>query len=277
MTKQELVGSNTRLAVAVFLTGFASFASYQLHLAMGREWAGDELIPIFVGPVGFIAVFLIVLTINFVFRAPYEQWGALEARVTDLERRLRPAISVLAVTNHRPSPIDYGQTLLTHGGRRTTNQKYSPQDYLRLDITNESACTLEGCEAYLTRLERLDVEQEPQVWFAMRLPWLPVGSDEQAVADIPRGGIRSVILFRVIANHVHLVEYDQVPIHMVRALNERGEYQGLVTISAKNAPSAFIAFDLSCYGPDASPILTVRRNALGGDEDGGWARETPIV
>lgn len=117
MTKKELVGSNGRLVTAVVLAGFASYASYRIHISLGRDWAGDELIPLFAGPVGFVVVFLFMLMFNFLFRAPYELWGDVEDRVSELEHILRPRFTVFAQPKQRPQPFHYGSNTMTADGK----------------------------------------------------------------------------------------------------------------------------------------------------------------
>ena len=270
-TVSELIGSNVRLAAAVVLSGLVSFASFKTQSALGREWAGDELIPVFVGPISFALVFLVLLLGTWLFRTPYEQWTAVEWQVAELERRLSPRFSLTPFVGRKPEEILYGQTVTTAGGEKFTNS-HSSNDTLCIPVNNETAVTLRSCEAYLSRLEEADGSGEPRAWESIRLSWLPMAGESVAV-DIPSHGKRSVFLFKVIGNRAHLVT-DQAPVKMIHFIKDKGEYDGLVVLTAQDAAATFVAFRLTCDAPRNPPTLSIMRKGLADEADEhGWAIE----
>lgn len=276
-TVSSLWGSHGRMVGSFVFAVALSYGTYGVSNALGREWPGDELIPLFLsGPV--LAVIALGVFLFHWFNAPYEQWGNLEERVVDLERRLRPRFSVLAFVGQKPTAFHYGNTLVTHGGTKQTIICQT-NDLLRIDVTNVTATALEGCEAYLANLQdvaRTDAEEQAR-WQSMRLTWMPV-RDEIAEVDIPPSGLRSVVLFRVINNRVQLIT-NEVPVRMVHLIQDKGHYQGLVTLTARNAPAVtYIAFELFCDAPESPPYLNIMRHGLTDDDDIlGWAiEEQPI-
>lgn len=261
MAKQELVGSNLRLATSVVLAGFASYASYRIHVDLGRDWPGDELIPIFVGPVGFVAVFLVLVIFNFVFRAPYQLLGNLDERVSNLERRLSPRFTVLSKFGQPPKAIEYGSAFLTASGILHTNV-HRTNELLCIEVKNHTAATLEGCEAYLSHLQRVGAE-EVIPWQTIPLQFVPLG-DEQTIT-IPPHGQRSLGIFRVTGyKRTHLPAKD-IPVAMMHLLEDKAEYEGIVTITARNAEAATVVpFHLTCDAPENEPKLTVTGTQPGG-------------
>lgn len=259
MTKKELVGSNVRLVTAVVLSGFASYASYRIHMTLGRDWAGDELIPLFVGPVGFVAVFLFMLLFNFLFRAPYELWGTVEDRVGELEQVLRPRFTVFAPPKQRPQPIHYGSNVMTADGK--VHSVIQRANYLlSMEISNRTAKSLDSCEAYLSQLRRVDGggdEGEQVPWQSLRLAFVPIG-DEKTVT-IPPHGQRTLSVFKVLGyNRAHLTTNETVPVRLAHFIQDKAEYEGVVTVTARNADAATqIWFRLTCDAPENEPIMTV--------------------
>lgn len=274
MTIADLFGSYGRLALSAVVGALLCVASYSAMRLFGQGDAWGELLPVAVGPIVLISVASVGFFVNWLCRIPYLQWSDAASRVTELERRLRPVVSVRTATNHRADPVDYETTRTTLGGTRQTVLRNGPNHTLRLDITNESATTIVGCEAYLVRFEAIDAETQPSAWFSLRLPWLRAGTVDEEGANIPPSGMRSIALFRVINNRVHLMRDDGVPVHMVHAIKDRGEYSGLVAISSQNAPTAHVAFSLSCLGPDVHPIMAVERGSPFDDDWLFWARES---
>jgi hypothetical protein len=273
MVIAELFGSYGRMILSGIIATLLGAASYFAMLKFDKAGALGELLPLIVVPAVLLSVGVVGFFVNWISRVPYSQWENLEGRVADLEHRLKPVISVRTATNHRADPIAYGTTRVSLGGTRQTVIAHGPDHTLRLDITNDSATLISGCEAYLVRFERVDEETEPTSWHSLRLPWLQAGAVDDGGTDIPPSGIRSIALFRVINNRVHLVRDDGVPVHMVNAIKDRGEYSGLVAVTSRNAPTAHVAFTLACYGPDAAPLLNVERGSPFDDDDGlFWAR-----
>lgn len=203
-------------------------------------------------------------------RAPTVMWNDLAARVDDLELLLRPKFSVLV--NHAPSrQYSYGVTHrspYTGSAQTVVSQAFNA---LTIDVTNASATTLEGCEAYLANFE--ESGGEPTVFNSMRLPWVPVGGEVSAV-NIPPHGLRTVLVFRVVGNRVAFL-HDQMPVQAVHMIKENGTFHGLITLSAKNTPSAFMAFRLTCI-PDEPPHFSLIRRGFNEPEFIGWAPETFI-
>lgn len=273
MVITDLFGSYGRMALSAIVALLLSGASYFATVALGQPDAIGELLPMAIVPTVLVSVGAVGFFLNLICRVPYERWRNLAERVVELERRLKPVISVRTATNHRAQPIAYGKTLVTLGGTRQTVVGHGPDHTLTLDLTNDSATLIKGCEAYLVRFEWTDEAAEPMAWSSLRLPWLRAGAIEDDGADIPPSGWRSLALFRVINNRVHLIRDDGVPVHMVNAIKDRGEYFGLVAISSENAPTAHIGFTLVCDAPDAPPLLNVHRRSPFDDDDGlFWAR-----
>jgi hypothetical protein len=122
---------------------------------------------------------------------------------------------------------------------------------------------LEGCEAYLSQLQRVGVE-EAIPWQTIPLQFVPLG-DEQTIT-IPPHGQRSLAIFRMTGyKRTHLPAKD-IPVEMMHLLQDKAEYEGIVTITARNAESAaIVTFHLTCDAPENKPILTV----TGNDQPGG--------
>lgn len=278
MTITDLFGSYGRMALSAVIAILVCLSSYLAMSAFGEPEPLGELLPLITGPAALLTAGFVGFFLNWICRVPYVEWSEASERVAQLERRLRPRISVLTATNHRAESIDYGETKVSFGGTRKVIVSHGPNHLLRLDIANESATPLSGCEAYLARLENLDEDTEPRAWQAIRLQWLRAGKADENGTDIPPSGVRSIALFRVINNRVHLLRDDGVPVHMVNAIKDRGEYHGLVVVSSQNAPTAHIAFSLTCDGPEAAPLLNVLRAAPFDDDDGlFWAREAAAI
>jgi len=277
-TVSDLVGSWDRVTVSGIIAAIASVMGYFVLVREDDKGAAYELLPLLTGPAAIILIGLALFIFNWASRVPYRQWSLLDGRVSELENMIRPRISVQTTTNHRAESIDYGTTNTSLGGTRQTVITHGPNHSLRLEIINENLETLVGCEAYLTRFQDLDPNEESKYWSATRLPWLASGRERENQTNIPSSGMRSIILFRVINNRVHLVENDGVPVHMVNAIKDAGHYHGIVTVSAQNATSAFIPFELICGGSGAPPMLMVSRpSPFEEPTDIPFAREVPFV
>jgi hypothetical protein len=227
-----------------------------------------------VGPLAFCAVFLLLLLFNWCFRIPYEQWAAADQRIKALEARLRPSFSVVPLVGRKPIRLGYGNTLTTLGGKRQTIMTQAPAEMLTIDVTNETARTIEACEAYLTQFSDPAATEEA-FWQSLRLPWIVIGESEGGF-NIPPLGTRSIITFVVVNNHVHLVNDRGVPVPMVHAIQPKGHYCGTITVTAQNAAATYVAFELICDAPEP-PYLNIMRRRFGEDDAEPWAIETPIV
>lgn len=222
-----------------------------------------------------IAAVVLSVFVSFVWdlvRSPAVLWSDLTARVDDLERLLRPKFSVLA--NHAPSlrAFSFGATHRSPFTGSAQSVVRNAFNALTIDVTNESATTLEGCEAYLSRFEEID--GEPSVFHAMRLPWVPVG-DEVSVVNIPPSGQRTVLVLQVVGTRAAFL-HDQMPVQAVHMIREGGTYYGLVTLSAKNVEgSSFVSFRLTCI-PNEPPHFSLMPQGFNEPEFIGWAPETYI-
>lgn len=158
------------------------------------------------------------------------------------------------------------------GGQKITNVTET-NELLCFPVTNITASTLRGCEAYLSRFERS--YGEPWFWQSRRLHWLDMDKEHAAV-DIPPHGLRSVVLFKVMGNRVHFLS-DSALVMMSHYIEAKGQYHGLVTLTADGAPSTLVAFTLSCDGPDQVPTINIMRKNIGEDDDATpWAVEEPF-
>jgi len=255
MTKAELVGSNPRLVASMLGAGLVSYGSYRIDLGLGRDFPGDQFIPVFVGPVGFLAVFIVLLIFNFVFRAPYHLLEVKDDRLDALERRLQPVFTVPPPSDERqPEQILYGHVTRTWGGQVYTLATQS-NNVFDIPIFNGTAVTLRGCEAYLAKFQEAGAT-EPRVWESVRLCWLPVGEDISLVVDIPSQGKRSLCVFKALNNHVGLVT-DRIPFPMVHMIEPKGVYEGLIVITAHDTAATQIPFRLICDAPENPPVLSV--------------------
>jgi hypothetical protein len=253
MTREELVGSNLRLASSVILTGVTSYASYRVLGALGRDFPGDELVPAFVGPIGFALVFAVLLAFNFIFRAPYKMLDNQDERLDALERRLQPAFSIPPQEERPPETILYGDVSRTWGGQVYTIA-HQTNDVFDIPIFNPTAVTLRGCEAYLATFKDAN-SGEPRVWESIQLCWLPI-ADKHSVVDIPSQGKRSLCVFKCMNNHVALVT-DKVPVRVVHMIEPKGVYEGVIVITAHDTAATRIPFRLTCDAPENPPTLTV--------------------
>lgn len=275
-TVTELGGSYSRIVVGLLGSLFVSYGAYAISGALGRDWPGDELFPLFLVPLWWIGAGLAFFVFQWLFGVPYEQWDKLEGRISELEHILRPRFSVLAWVGQRPQKIEYGTHVMNAGGRMQTNIPHT-NELLCLEVTNIAAVTLQGCEAYLSRLEEIEDDHEERIWQSMRLAFVPLGGED--TVNIPPHGKRSLALFRVIGqNRVHLLT-AKGPVKMMHLIQDKGEYQGLVTLTAQNAPAAtLIAFTLCCDAPENEPTISIMRRTIGDDDDDTpWAVEEQLV
>ena len=272
-TVSDLAGSYPRALFSALVAIGGSYGAYFVATKLGRDWPGDELIPVYAGFGCLVIIWIAWFLYNCLLHVPYEQWGAVEGRVTELERTLRPRFSVVPSVGQRPVYSAPQHVAVTVGGTVHSNRTLSEQ-FLCIEITNHSASTLRGCEAYLSQLQQVGGEESG--WHSTRLEWMPAGETDSAV-DIPPLGVRSVMIFKVLGNRA-LFLTQQLPGDLVHYLQDRAEYQGLVTLTADGTPATFIAFVLTCAAPEQQPTITVMRRTIGDEpSDIPWARETNVV
>lgn len=241
-TVSELAGSLPRAAFSGVIAVAGSYGAYFTTSALGREWPGDELIPLYVAFACLVVVWLSWFAFTWLFRVPYEQWNNVEERATELERIIRPKFSVLLHRFGKPHRFNYGHTHRSPFTGSTQSVIQNSFVALAIDVRNETATLLEGCEAYLSHFE--EIGGEPSVFQSLRLEWVPVG-DEVATVTIPAGGQRTVIVFQM-AGHRPAFSHDRMPIEAVHMLKDGGYYFGTVTLTAKNTTSCYVGFRLDC-------------------------------
>jgi len=220
----------------------------------------------------------VVLSVSLSFfwdllRAPQVIWSELTRRLADADRRLSPCFSVVPNVGSRPIYPAPQHVSVTLGGSIQSLRTLSGK-YLCVEVTNSSAKTLKACEAYLSRFRRMDGEDPG--WHAMRLEWMPVGEPTTSI-DIPPLGVRSVMVFRELGNRA-LFLTTQVPGELVHYITDKGEYEGIITLTADDTTATFIAFTLICDAPDQEPMLNVLRGTIGDvSGDIAWAPETSMI
>lgn len=259
-----LWGSHARMMLSGLATVALAYGAYFMAIFLGRDWPSDALIPLMLTPATMVLIAALLWLFFWFLKTPYEQWESVERRVAEIEQHLQARFSINRQTAEKPKSLEYGQVLTTTGGHKITNSKMS-NELLTLPVQNDTAVTLKSCEAYLSRLERVGAE-EPSHWESLRLPWLQAGGEIER-ADIPPKGIRSLVIFRSLGNRVHLIT-DWVPIGMIHFLEDQGEYEGLVTITADGAPATFVGICLSINAPEEEPKLTIIPKS-----EQGWANE----
>jgi hypothetical protein len=207
---------------------------------------------------------------------PFDEWGTHQERIASLENKLSPRFQVFPFIGRKPESVSYGTTHLSISGKRqSVIQSMGHAQFLTLPVENVKSVTLKACEAYLTNFQRADPDTDWSSWEPVRLSWLPMGTDV-GTTDIPSHGQRSLILFKVQGNRTHLVECKNgaIPIQMIHAIEDKGDYWGLVTISGHDAIATQIAFELHCDAPDHEPTINVMRRGLADESnDDGWAME----
>lgn len=207
-------------------------------------------------------------------RAPAIMWREMTAHVEGLERSLTAKFSVPHLVGRKPERVAYGNTLRSPftGSQQVVVREF--HEVICVPVTNETSATLKNCEAYLARFQEVDAETP--YWESMRLQWVPV-AEERSTVDIPAHGSRSLILFKVTGERVHLVS-DAAPVKMVTLIKDKAEYEGLVVLTCEGSASTFVAFTLHCNAPDEQPSLSIMRRRISDeDEDLGWAFEQPLL
>ena len=246
-------------AGAQHLMGFILQTTFLFAILYYLPWLGDVQAEGRLAAAGIGSVFLSALLIFAwdLVRAPEVIWSDVSGRVSLLEARLKPRFSIFLMEPQTAKPLNYGNVFHTANGKVHTNIRHS-NDLLSFEVQNNSAVTLEGCEAYLSQLRRIDEAQAGQVpWQSLRLSFAPVG-EESAVNVPPYGGQRTLVVFRVLGyNRAHLIQ-ENVPVKMLRVIDDKGEYEGLITITANNADAAtLVRFRLLCDAPENEPRFSV--------------------
>lgn len=251
-TVTDLFGSWGRITLSGFVGILLALAMYGLLVMLSRETPEDALLVLIVSPLVMVGVGVIGFLINWVCRIPYREWALSAANAANLEKRLSPKFSAELVPNSLPERFDYGTTTRSWGGTKQTIVT-SPFEIFRIDITNLTSTTIEGCEAYLSKFAERNPEVEKRGWQSLRLAWLPVGEGEQEI-DIPPEGQRSIVLFQIRNNRV-LFSTHVMPVQFVHQIQDQGEYEGLVAVTARNCAATFIPFRLATDAPDSPPQL----------------------
>lgn len=236
-----------------------------------QPWLGDVRAEGRLAAAG-VASVLLSAVLSFLwdlFRAPEEIWRELSGRVEDFEAAVRPKFSVWLTNGGSPQTFGFGNTMrspYTGSIQSVVTQSFSA---LAIEVTNETATLLEGCEAYLSRFEK--VHGEDSYFQSLRLQWVPVGED-RATVDIPSSGKRTLLVFLVHGNRVAFL-HDQMPIQAVHLLQDDTVYMGTITLSAKNKTSTYVEFRLDC-GRDQPPHFVLARRGFRDAEIIDWAPET---
>lgn len=258
------------------VVGFILQTTILFAILFYQPWFGDVQQESRMAAAGIAAVLLSSL-LSFLwdlFRAPAVIFANLSSRVEDLERKLAPRFSVIPTVGQRPVYPAPQHVSVTVSGKVQSNRSLSEQ-FLCIEVTNNSASTLRGCEAYLSRFERVDVDGEESGWHSTRLAWMPAGETGASV-DIPPLGVRSVMIFKVLGTRP-LFLTRHLPGDLVHYLQDKAEYQGLVTLTADGTPATFVAFTLSCDAPEREPTISVMRRNFGEEpDDFPWAPERHV-
>jgi hypothetical protein len=87
------------------------------------------------------------------------------------------------------------------------------------------------------------------------LPWEPLGPNQE-FADIPPLGNRNIWLMSIVANSPQFMT-SYMPMNMHTVLEQKGEYEGLIVLTADGVAASHFPFTLFCDGPDNPPTLTL--------------------
>lgn len=199
-----------------------------------------------------LSLFIFGLVINFLWMIPWELWNENQLAIDEMSERLRPQLTLKKIGPQSLRKLEFGHVNFTLTGRRyITINRWSSG--VVLPVENPGAMTLTGCRAYLAQFAPLGETNDN--WESLSLPWVPTEENCQTV-DIPSGGTRGIWVLNLINNMPSFI-LSAAPIDMVQSIQPKGEYRGLIVLTAHEVAASHIPFTLLCDGPENPPVLTL--------------------
>ncbi len=240
------------VSIAAMLGTFAFMYLWVAYVDKQSEALKDYQVALIVSAGVGASLFVFGFLINAFWLVPWDIWVENKSIISEQTERLTPRLTLKNVGPQNLKKIEFGNSLVTLGGRRQiVIQNWSQGVFLTVE--NPSSETITNCQAYLARFAPIETVNEQ--WESLRLAWVPAGDHHDSI-DLPSGGSRSIWLFSVINNMLQF-RVTTMPVQMISAIQPKGEYEGLIVLSGSGVAASHIPFTLLCDGPENPPILTI--------------------